>query len=68
MCLASYGAIISVHTGADEAITAFTDDGISELRDMLADARRSTQHWNDFRQDFVSDPDIMARVNGKKPR
>ena len=64
----SYGAIISVHTGADEGITALTDDGIGELRDMLADARRSTQHWHDFLEDFVSDPDIIARVNEKGPQ
>ena len=60
----SYGAIVSVHTGADEGITALTD----ELRDMLADARRSTQHWHDFLKDFVSDPDIIARVKEKGPR
>lgn len=64
----SYGAIISVHTGADEAITALTGDGIGELRDMLADARRSQQHWRDFLEDFVSDPDIIARVKEKGPR
>jgi len=64
----SYGAIISVHTGAEEAITALTDDGIGELRDMLADARRSTQHWHDFLEDFVADPDIIARVKEKGPR
>ncbi|HKP78239.1 MAG TPA: hypothetical protein VJU34_03855 [Phenylobacterium sp.] len=64
----SYGAIISVHKGADKAITALTGDGIDELRDMLANARRSTQHWHDFLQDFVSDPDIIARVNEKEPR
>ena len=60
----SYGGIVSVHTGADEGITALTD----ELRDMLADARRSTQHWHDFLKDFVSDPDIIARVKEKGPR
>ncbi len=64
----SYGAIITVYIRADEAITALTDDGISELRDMLADARRSQQHWHDFLKDFVSDPDIIARVKGKGPR
>jgi hypothetical protein len=61
----SYGAIISVHTGMDEAITALTGDGISELRDMLADARRSQQHWHDFLEDFVADPDIIDRVKEK---
>jgi hypothetical protein len=64
----SYGAIISVHTGADETITTLTDEGIGELRDMLADARRSQQHWHDFLEDFVADPDIIARVKEKGPR
>ena len=35
----SYGAIISVYTGPDETITALTDDGIDELKNMLSDAR-----------------------------
>jgi hypothetical protein len=57
----TYGSIISVYTGPDETITALTDDGIEELTDMLADARRSPEA-------FVSDPDIIARVNQEGPR
>lgn len=64
----SYGNIVSVYTGADEAITALTDHGIEELRDMLIDARRSPQDWRRFLEDFVSDPDIIARVKAKAPR
>ena len=64
----TYGSIINVHTGTDEAITALTDDGIEELRDMLRDARRSPQHWSDFLKDFVDDPDILARVKKNGPR
>lgn len=64
----SYGAIISVYTGNDEAITALTDDGIEELKDMLADARRSSETWRGFLEDFVTDPDIIARVKDKGPR
>lgn len=64
----SYGAIISVHSDADEAITALTDDGIGELRDMLADARRSTQHWQDFLKHLVAHPKIVARVKENGPR
>jgi len=64
----SYGAIISVYVGADDTITALTDNGLEELRDMLADARRSTEHWRNFLEDFVSDPDIVARVNREEPR
>jgi hypothetical protein len=61
----SYGAIIGVHTGADEGITALTGDGIGELRDILADARCSTQQGHDFLRDVLSDPDVNARVKGK---
>ena len=34
----TYGSIISVYTGPDDTITAMTDDGIDELKDMLRDA------------------------------
>jgi hypothetical protein len=64
----SYGAIISVHTGNEEAITALTDDGIDELKDMLADARRSPDTWRDFLEDVVADPDIIARVKQRSSR
>jgi hypothetical protein len=64
----SFGAIISVYIGADDTITALTDNGVDELRDMLADARRSPEDWRNFLKDFVSDPKIIARVNGKEPR
>ena|SRR6056297_2403068 len=64
----TYGAIVSVYTGQDETITALTDDGIEELTNMLADARRSPQDWNRFLEDFVSDQDIIARVKEKDPR
>ncbi len=58
----TYGNIVSVYSGTDEALTALTDDGIEELQDMLAAARRSTKDWQDFLRDFVADPDIIARV------
>lgn len=64
----TYGAIVTVYTGQDETITALTDDGIEELTDMLADARRSSQDWNRFLEDFVSDQDIIARVKEKDLR
>ena len=64
----SYGNIITVHTGTDEAITAITDHGIEELRDMLRDARRSPQNWHNFLEDFVADPTVIARVKEKGPR
>ena len=64
----TYGSIISVVHGDDETITALTDDGIDELRQMLAHARRSTEEWNDFLEDFVLDPETVARIKAKSPR
>ena len=57
----SYGAIISVYTGPDQAITALTDSGVLELADMLREARRSTKTWHEFLDDFVDDPELAAR-------
>ena len=37
----TYGNIVSVHVGHDDYLTALTDDGIDEIRDMLASARVS---------------------------
>lgn len=64
----TYGSIVSVYTGTDEPITTLTDDGISEIKDMLAAARRSTKDWQDFLRDFVADPDIIARVKDQPLR
>lgn len=64
----SYGAIISVHTGNEDGLTALTDDGIGELKDMLQGARRSPDAWHAFLKDFVADPDIIARVKENGPR
>lgn len=64
----SYGDIISVYDGTEEAITALTNNGMEELRQMLADARRSTEEWNNFLEDFVSDPDVIERIQAKSPR
>ena len=64
----TYGNIVSVYTRTDEPITTLTDDGISEIKDMLAAARRSTKDWHDFLRCFVADPDIIARVKDKPMR
>lgn len=63
-----HAVIIKRYDGADEAITALTDDGVEELRQMLTHARRSSEEWNDFLDDFVSDPDIVARIKAKSTR
>ncbi|PJR12766.1 transposase [Sinorhizobium meliloti] len=51
-----------------DTATALTDDGIDELRQMLADARRSPEAWNDFLDCFVDDEEVIARVKAKSPR
>lgn len=64
----TYGNIISVVHGDDQTITALTDDGIDELSQMLSDARRSPEAWNDFLDCFVDDEELIARVKAKSPR
>ena len=63
----TYGAIITVHTNTDtdEAILALTADGVDELKDVLESTRRSDRTWTEVLDDFVSDPQIAARVKTK---
>ena len=63
-----YGNIVSVHVGHDDFITALTDDGIEEIRDMLVSARVSIEEWHSFLDDFVADQDIIARVKSQSLR
>jgi len=64
----TYGIVLSVQTGPDEYITALTGDGIEELRDMPASACVSTEAWHSFLQDFVDDPNVVARVKNLRLR
>lgn len=64
----SYGDIVTVWVGPDDTISALTDDGIDELRTMLADARRSSVTWREFVRTIVSDPYTVARFIEKGPR
>ncbi|MER9230305.1 hypothetical protein NKI39_32960 [Mesorhizobium sp. M0664] len=64
----SYGSIISVYTGQDEAITSLTRDGMEELEQMLAHARRTADEWNDFLEAFVDGQELIARIKTKSPR
>ncbi len=57
----TYGSIITVHTGTDEAITTLTDDGIDELTDMLSEARLTTETWHRFLDDFEA-PRVFWRL------
>lgn len=64
----SYGSSISVYTGPDEAITSLTRDGIEELEQMLAYARRTDDEWDDFLDAFVDDEELIARIKAKSSR
>lgn len=64
----THGNIVSVYAGADETVTALTDDGIEELEDMIRDARITTQTWHEFLEDFVDDAELVARIKAKSPR
>jgi len=64
----TYGNIVSVYAGADETVTALTDDGIAELKDMIRDARMTTELWHEFLEDFVDDAELIARIKAKSPR
>lgn len=64
----TYGNIVSVYAGADEAVTALTDDGIAELKDMIRAARITTKTWHEFLEDFVDDAELVARIKAKSPR
>lgn len=39
----TYGNIVSVYAGAEETVTALTDDGIAELTDLIREARITTK-------------------------
>ena len=56
----TYGNIVSVYAGADETVT--------ELKDMIADARINTKTWHEFLDDFVDDAELVARIKAKSPR
>ena len=64
----TYGAIISVYIGPDEAITALTDNGVEELTDMLSEARLTTNTWHQFLDDFVDDPEVATRFKTQASR
>lgn len=58
----SYGAIIAVCTGQEEAIDALTPDGVDELASMLKYARLTPESWQHFLDDFVADPETFENV------
>ncbi len=64
----TYGNIITVVTGDDQTTSALTDDGIDELRQLLADARKSAAKWQEFLECFVDDQEVVERVKTYSPR
>ena len=51
-----------------DTITALTDDGIDELKDLLRDARITPETWHAFLDDFVDDAELVARIKARSPR
>jgi len=64
----TYGNIVSVYAGDDETVTALTDEGIAELKDMIRDARITTKTWHEFLDGFVDDAELAARIKARSPR
>jgi hypothetical protein len=64
----TYGNIVSVQIGEDDYITALTDHGIEELRDMLSSARVSIDEWHCFLEDFIDNPKMIDRVKNLRLR
>lgn len=64
----SYGSLISVSAGPDESQTAITSQGIEELRDFIADFRRSPEDWDDLLHSVIDDPETIQAVKIHKPR
>jgi hypothetical protein len=64
----TYGNIVSIYVGPDETITALTDDGIEEVKEMIRAARITNKTWHEFLDDFVDDTDLVTRIKDKSPR
>jgi hypothetical protein len=64
----TYGSIITVHVGPDQTITTLTQDGVQELSELLADARRSADEWESFLNSCLLDPDLIRRFKNHQSR
>jgi hypothetical protein len=58
----TWGSIIRISFGPDGMRSAITDDGIDELRTMIAEARRSSEEWDSFLECVVYDDDEMEAI------
>ncbi len=64
----TYGNIVTVYLGPDDTISALTDDGLEELKDMIRAARVTTKNWHEFLDDFVDDADFISRIKAQSMR
>ena len=64
----TYGNIVSIYVGPDETISALTDDGIEEVKEMIRAASITNKTWYEFLDDFVDDTDLVTRIKAKSPR
>ncbi len=61
-----YGEMISVATGPDGGLTAFTARGIENLQEFIADVRTSPG-IRQFLIDQACDPDVIERIMASEP-
>lgn len=64
----TYGSIITVCAGPEDYRTAITADAIDELRDLIADNRRSPEEWEFFLECVIYDPQTAEIVKARTPR
>jgi DNA-binding PadR family transcriptional regulator len=61
------GEMIDVSDRADESIIAFTDRGIENLQDFLADIRSQVGGIRQFLVDAQCDPEVIERIMAAGP-
>ncbi|SFF78868.1 hypothetical protein SAMN05518801_101533 [Novosphingobium sp. CF614] len=64
----TYGSIITVSSGPEEYRTAITADAIDELRDLIADNRRSPEEWEFFLDNVIYDQETLEIVKNHTAR
>lgn len=64
----TYGHIVSVYASTDPVISALTDRGIDELKDMTQTERITTKTWHPFLDDFVDDTNLVSQIQAQSLR
>ena len=57
-----------MYASTDPVISALTDRGIDELKDMTQTARITTKTWHPFLDDFVDDANLLSRIQAQSLR